>query len=86
VALLSERSRRLRVTWLLALAVVVAARFDTACADPPTDLEAGRLLTLPGDAAGAALIVNDASAPPTPAPDASSTVGNADDGDTSPNE
>lgn len=45
----------------------IAAQLVLGCDDPPPDLGAGRLLTLPGDAAGAALVVGDANNAPPPA-------------------
>jgi hypothetical protein len=80
MALLSERRLRRWATCLLAIAVAAAARLEAACDDAPPDLEAGRLLTLPGDAAGAALVVGDADSEPFP--DASSSPGPPDDAGT----
>jgi hypothetical protein len=84
MALLSERTLRRWGTCLLAIAVATAARLEVACDDPPPDLEAGRLLTLPGDAAGAALVVSDANFQPSP--DASSPSGDTEDAGTSSSE
>ncbi len=73
-------SPRVQRTW--ACVFVIAAQLGGACDDPPPDLQAGRLLTLPGDAAGAALIVGDASTAP-PSPDAGSPPDLTSDDDAS---
>ena len=64
-----------------ACAFAIAVALETACADPPPDLQAGRLLTLPGDAAGAALVAIDANVPPPP--DAGSPANETSEGDAS---
>jgi|HubBroStandDraft_2_1064218.scaffolds.fasta_scaffold432783_2 hypothetical protein len=83
MALLNVHKLRLRATYWLAMGVATAARLEVACDDPPVDIQAGRLLTLPGDAAGAALVVSDASLPPAPSPDAGSSAGEIDEDDAS---
>ena len=80
MAVLSDPKARRRCAYLFAMAI--AAQLEAACADPPTDLEAGRLLTLPGDAAGAALVSSGTNGPP-PQPDAASPANEPSDSDAS---